>query len=239
MVTTVAVDEREQRKAAVAERMSDNMVRARLRDDTHESPDDDVITPRPRRRTPELVLGILLVLVGALGGLFVFRGGQSTSTMVAAARELPRGTVISRSDLVAVEVGVVPGGTGVMANEASSLIGMRLLVDLPAGVPIPAHVVTRQRLLTENTALLPIALGRGAVPSGLGRGDFIRAIISFPNRGTDTPSPEVLTEVMEVFDVVYPDDFSDAVRITVVASPDTAIDLARAERIQVMTVAGK
>jgi hypothetical protein len=49
----------------------------------------------------------------------------------------------------------------------------------------------------------------------------------------------VLTEVMEVFDVVYPDDFSDAVRVTVVASPDTAIDLARAERIQLMTVAGR
>jgi len=119
------------------------------------------------------------------------------------------------------------------------LVGKRVLVDLPAGVPIPGHVVTDQQLLGGSQALIPIALERGAVPSGLGRGDLIRVIISFPNRGVDAPIPEVLSETMEVFDITTPDDFDDEVRITVRASSDLAIDLARADRIQAMKVAGQ
>ena len=48
--------------AAVAERMSDNAVRARLREAPQESVDDAELAPGPRRRTPELLLGLLLVV---------------------------------------------------------------------------------------------------------------------------------------------------------------------------------
>ncbi|MFM8506419.1 MAG: SAF domain-containing protein [Actinomycetota bacterium] len=219
--------------------MSDNAVRARLRDASPEDVDDDVAPPRTRRRTPELLLGLLLVIGGSLAGIVLFQRDDVRSTVVGTARILPRGTIIDRSDLVALEVGAMPAYAATSAAEAATLVGKRVLVDLPAGVPIPGHVVTDQQLLGGSQALIPIALERGAVPSGLGRGDLIRVIISFPNRGVDAPIPEVLSETMEVFDITTPDDFDDDVRITVRASADLAIDLARADRIQAMKVAGQ
>jgi hypothetical protein len=41
-----------------------------------------------------------------------------------------------------------------------------------------------------------------------------------------------------VFDIDISDDFGDAVRVTVRANSDIAIDIARADRVQLMKVAG-
>jgi len=53
--------------------MSDNAVRARLRDASPEDVDDDVVPPRTRRRAPELLLGLLLVVGGSLTGIVLFQ----------------------------------------------------------------------------------------------------------------------------------------------------------------------
>ena len=239
MAAARSVDEREQRKATVAERMSDNAVRARLREAPQESTNDVEPVPGSRRRTPELLLGLLLVVVGALGGVFLLQRGEEVLTVVGTARELPRGTTLSPSDLVALQIGNVPQLAAVSATDAGSLIGKRLAVDLPAGVPVPAYVMTTQRPLAESQALIPVALERGAVPSGLGPGDMVRVTISFPNRGVDAPLPEVLAEPVEVHDIQTGDEFDDEVRVTVRAPADMAVDLARAERIQLMKVSGR
>jgi hypothetical protein len=236
MAATSSLSEREQRKAAVAERMSDNAVRARLREAPQESTDEVEFVAGPRRRTPELLLGLLLVVAGALGGLFLFQRGEEVITVVGSARALPRGTTLAPSDLVALEIGDVPPMSAVSAADAGSLVGRRLVVDLPAGVPVSAYVVTTQRPLTPSEALIPIALEKGAVPSGLGPGDIVRITISFPNRGVDAPLPEVLADQAEVHDIQVGDEFDDEVRITVRAAADMAVDLARAERIQLMKV---
>jgi len=223
----------------VAERMSDNAVRARLREAPQESVDDAELVSGPRRRAPELLLGLLLVVAGALGGLFLLQRGEDAYTVVGSARELPRGTTLTPSDLVAVEIGAVPPSSAIAASDAGSLIGKRLVVDLPAGVPLAAYVVTSQRALGASQALIPIALDKGSVPSSLGPGDFARVTISFPNRGADAPLPEVLTDLVEVHDIQVGDEFDDEVRITVIAPADMAVDLARAERIQLMKVSGR
>ena len=77
------------------------------------------------------------------------------------------------------------------------------------------------------------------MPSGLARGDFARVVISFPNQGVDAPAPEVLADAVEVFDIDISDDFGDAVRVTVRANSDIAIDIARADRVQLIKVAGR
>jgi hypothetical protein len=218
--------------------MSDNTVRARLRDTNTEPLDDDVVVPASRRRFPELLLGLLLVIGGALAGVVVFQSSNDRLVVVGAARDLSRGSVLTRSDVVAVEVGALPKGAATLASDAGDLLGMKLLVDLPAGVPISPHVVTNQQLLGATEALIPIAVDHRAIPSGLGRGDLVRVIISFPNQGIDAPSPEVLAETVEVFDIDVPDDFGDVIRVTVRANADMAVDIARANRVQLMKVSG-
>ena len=219
--------------------MSDNAVRSRLRDVPLDV--EEVTEPRPKRgrRTSELLVGALLVLGGALAGLVVFQRGDPRFVVVATSSNLQRGTIIDRSHLVALEVGSVPNHAITMAQDAADLLGKRLLVDVPAGVPLTRFVVSDARPLTGAQALIPLQLERGAVPSEIARGDMVQVIISFPNRGVDAPSPEILAETMEVFAIESVDEFDDRLNLTVVASPDSAIDLARADRIQVMKVASR
>ena len=219
--------------------MSDNAVRSRLRDVPPEV--EEITEPRPKggRRTSELLIGALLVLGGALAGLVVFQRGDPRFVVVATSSNLQRGTIIDRSHLVALEVGSVPNHAITMAQDAADLLGKRLLVDVPAGVPLTRFVVSDARPLTGAQALIPLQLERGAVPSEIARGDMVQVIISFPNRGVDAPSPEILAETMEVFAIESVDEFDERVNLTVVASPDSAIDLARADRIQIMKVASR
>jgi hypothetical protein len=221
----------------VAERMSDNTVRSRLRATLNEPVDGDVAVPRTPRRLPEMLIGLVLVVGGALGGVVVFQRSSDRVVVVGAAHDLSRGTVLTRSDVTAVEIGSLPPGAAVLGMEAGSLLGQRLLVDLPAGVPISPQIVASDELLGPNEALIPVALERGAVPSGLGRGDLVRVVISYPNHGGDAPPPQVLGDVVEVFDFVLPDEFGNAVEVTLRANTDIAVDLARADRIQLLKVA--
>ena len=216
--------------------MSDNAVRARLRDVPQELEDEVDARPKKGRRTPELLLGGLLILGGALTGLVVFQRDDATVTVVATSRDLPRGTVVTRSDLVALEIGSIPGHAVTSAEEAAALLGKRVLVDVPAGVPLSKFVVVDEPPLTDAQALIPLQLEKGAIPQGLARGDKVQVIISFPNRGLDAPNPEILAETMVVFDVEIEDEFGDQVNLTLLASPDSAIDMARADRVQVMKV---
>ena len=219
--------------------MSDNAVRSRLRDVPTDV--EELTEPRPKRgrRTSELLIGALLVLGGALAGLIVFQRGDPRFVVVATSSELQRGTIIDRSHLVALEVGSVPNHAITPAQDAAALLGKLLLVDVPAGVPLTRFVVSDVRPLTGAQALIPLQLERGAIPSEIAPGDMVQVIISFPNRGVDAPSPEILAETMEVFAIESADEFDDRVNLTVVASPDSAIDLARADRIQVMKVASR
>jgi hypothetical protein len=223
----------------VAERMSEQSVRSRLRDALNEPSDDDIVGPRARRRIPEMLLGLLLVTSGALGGVLVFQRSNDRTVVVGSARDLQRGTLLTRSDVIAVEVGALPAGAATQAGNAGVLLGQRLLVDLPAGVPISPQVVTPDELLGPSEALIPVALDPGAVPSGLGLGDAVRVVISFPNQGPDAPAPQVLGDVIEVFDITTPDDFGDSIQVTLRANSDIAVDLARAERVQLLKVANQ
>lgn len=222
----------------MAERMSDKEVRARLRDSSRDVADDGDDDAPARRRTPEFLIGLLLVIGGAVGGLALFQGGNSRVVVVGTARQLSRGTIITREHLSALEVGRTPAESVTVAADAGVLLGRRLLVDLPAGVPIPDFVTTDVPLLSASQALVPISLDHGAVPYGLSSGDTVRVVISFPNSGDDAVRPEMLPEMMEVHSVASPDDLGNQVYVTVRTSTEMALDLARADRIQIIKVAG-
>jgi len=64
----------------------------------------------------------------------------------------------------------------------------------------------------------------------------VRAVISFPNIGTDAPLPEVLPATVEVFDVGMTGEFGDELRVTLRAPATMALDLARADRVSLMKV---
>ncbi|NBR92637.1 MAG: hypothetical protein EBT46_03975, partial [Actinobacteria bacterium] len=107
----------------------------------------------------------------ALAGFTLFERSSDTITVVGAARNLPRGTVLTRDDLVALDVGQMPGGAVIRAHDASSALGHRLLADVPEGAPIVPYAITEPSVLGVDEALIPVALEPGYVPAGLAAGD--------------------------------------------------------------------
>ncbi|NBO81054.1 MAG: M24 family metallopeptidase [Actinobacteria bacterium] len=95
----------------------------------------------------------------------------------------------------------MPGAAVIRAHDASSALGHRLLADVPEGAPIVPYAIAEPSVLGVDEALIPVALEPGYVPAGLAAGDLVRAVISFPNGGTDAPLPEVLPATVEVVDV--------------------------------------
>lgn len=222
--------------APVAERMSDNAVRARLRDETDDETVDGASDRRARRSSSELLIGLLLIAGGALAALMLFQRANSTEVLVAASRDLTRGSIVSRDDLVALEVPVTDAVLGVRAEQAGSLLGKRLLVDLPGGSLLQEHVLTEEEALGSGDAYIPLTVDSGSVPSGLRRGDTVRVVMSFPDLGEDGAATGLLSDPMTVFDVGTPGEFGDSVTVTVRASVDVSLDLARADGMRLLKV---
>ena len=66
--------------------MSDNTVRSRLRATLNEPVDGDVAVSRTPRRLPEMLIGLVLVVGGALGGVVVFQRSSDRVVVVGAAQ---------------------------------------------------------------------------------------------------------------------------------------------------------
>src|SRR6266700_1040668 len=95
------------------------------------SPNRTALPPLPRqRRRRMLVLGVLVVVVGALAAGYLFAGMSDRTAVVMMVRNVPVGTQIGSADVattrVAVDapVGVIPG------SEIGQVVGHYAAVDL-------------------------------------------------------------------------------------------------------------
>jgi hypothetical protein len=143
---------------------------------------------RRKVRLPEVVVGVLLVTGFALAAVV----WQSSSTRSAAAlalgRDVARGTTLQPSDFVAVDV--ASHGLGLVPfADASRYVGKVAAVDLSAGSPITADVVTDVLPLTGGLALVGRRLEPGDYPGGIAVGDHVEVVpVADANAMTAAPA---------------------------------------------------
>lgn len=128
-------------------------------------------------RLPEIVVGVLLVAGCALGALIWQRSQDSTTTIVVAARAIPRGTVITAEHLGGARVGGETSGL-IAGDAAGSLLGETAQIDIAAGVPLTTGASMRSEPLRADEALIGLALEPGQAPNGLEPLDVVRPIVS-------------------------------------------------------------
>ena len=88
------------------------------------------------RRSPRLIaLGVLLIVLGALGAAALYTTATRHRQAVAMANDVVRGQEIRLTDLTIREV---PGDyeAGIDPDELESLVGQRVLTDLPVGLKL-------------------------------------------------------------------------------------------------------
>lgn len=116
------------------------------------------------RRSPRMVaLGILCVVLGALGGGALYASTSDNASVVMMTRDVTRGQAITAQDLAAVNLpGPVVNGA-IPAEHLDDFVGATALSDLPSGA-FPAHRHLGERPLPEGHSLVGLRLEAGRIP---------------------------------------------------------------------------
>lgn len=170
------------------------------------------------RRSPRLIaLGILAIVLGALGAAALYSMNTDLHDVVVMSRDVVRGDVIQVTDLALVSM---PSGSQVEMSPADALDtmpGQRALTDLPAGsFPLPRHL--GEEPVPTNHAVVGMRLTAGRLPSiPLPPGTRVQLISLAEDDDTVvdalTASSVVLMDdgTSQLLDVVVPEAFAAAV----------------------------
>ncbi len=193
-------------------------------------------TAKRRWRIPELAVGLVLMLGGALGAILLSRSGDSIVIVVGAAHDLQRGDKIMPKDLVAVETSQSLSGSFITEAQASALIGQIALVDLRASTPLTVSMFSDQQQLLPNEALTSAAIQQGNYPIDLAVGDQVR-IVTVPDIAlSQNAPPELFDQVVTIWSLKKSEN-NDSALVTFRSSLDLSMAIAKAGEVHIVRVA--
>ena len=209
--------------------------RARAMQDRVETTQSEHSAKR-RWRIPELAVGLVLMLGGALGAILLSRSGDSIVIVVGAAHDLQRGDKITPKDLVAVETSQSLAGSFITEAQASALIGQTALVDLRASTPLTVSMFSDQQQLLPNEALTSAAIQQGNYPIDLAVGDQVR-IVTVPDIAlSQNALPELFDQVVTIWSLNKSEN-NDSALVTFRSSLDLSMAIAKAGEVHIVRVA--
>ncbi len=189
-----------------------------------------------RWRIPELAVGLVLMLGGALGAILLSRSGDSIVIVVGAAHDLQRGDKITPKDLVAVETSQSLSGSFITEAQASALIGQTALVDLRASTPLTVSMFSDQQQLLPNEALTSAAIQQGNYPIDLAVGDQVR-IVTVPDIALNQNAlPELFDQVVTIWSLNKSEN-NDSALVTFRSLLDLSMAIAKAGEVHIVRVA--
>jgi hypothetical protein len=193
-------------------------------------------TAKRRWRIPELAVGLVLMLGGALGAILLSRSGDSIVIVVGAAHDLQRGDKITPQDLVAVETSQSLSGSFITEAQASALIGQTALVNLQASTPLTVSMFSDQQQLLPNEALTSAAIQQGNYPIDLAVGDQVR-IVTVPDIAlSQNALPELFDQVVTIWSLNKSEN-NDSALVTIRSSLDLSMAIAKAGEVHIVRVA--
>ena len=193
-------------------------------------------TAKRRWRIPELAVGLVLMLGGALGAILLSRSGDSIVIVVGAAHDLQRGDKITPKDLVAVETSQSLAGSFITEAQASALISQTALVDLRALTPLTVSMFSDQQQLLPNEALTSAAIQQGNYPIDLAVGDQVR-IVTVPDIAlSQNALPELFDQVVTIWSLNKSEN-NDSALVTFRSLLDLSMAIDKAGEVHIVRVA--
>jgi hypothetical protein len=144
---------------------------------------------RNRRSIPHLLLGALLVLACAAGFLVIWLNTGNRQPVLALARGVPVGHILSTQDLRQVNVAVDPGVSVVDANQAASVVGKTMSTSLPAGSLLTPDAIAASLLPGQGQAIAALALKAGQFPPEISPGSHVLVVFAPAQVGVASPGP--------------------------------------------------
>ena len=129
------------------------------------SPRPDAVHLRARRSPRLIALGVLAIVLGALGAATLYSLNTDLIDVVVVTRDVVRGDMIEVTDLAVAEIPASLQVDASPADELEEMTGQRALSDLPAGsFPLNRHV--GEQSVPRGQSLIGIRLSAGRLPTG-------------------------------------------------------------------------
>jgi hypothetical protein len=138
---------------------------------------------------PWLALALVLVVGGGLLVGLLVQSAADRSTVLAAARTIAPGQVITSADLRVVDVGVDGEASLVPATSRSSIVGKVAVVGIPEGALLSPGQVAAGGGIEPGTVVVGALLAPGELPvSTLRAGDAVALVAVTGGQGADRES---------------------------------------------------
>ena len=141
-----------------------------------------------RRHLPLVVVGVFLVVGGALAFTDASLHLGSREDVLVTTSALSAGQMLGPSDLTSVAVSRGSGIALVPASAESSIVGRPLAVPLVAGAPITTSEVGSPSSLVAGTDVVAVLLKPGGFPPALSAGDRVDVVPVAPTGSLSAPS---------------------------------------------------
>ena len=133
-----------------------------------------------RRSVPHLLLGVLLIVVCAAGGVFTALQLGGRQSVLALARPVAVGQIVSAQDLKQVSIAADSGMDVVPASAASAVVvGHPVAYSLPAGSLVTRSVLGAPQVPPPGKAIAAVGLKPGQFPPDLSPGTTV-AVLTTP-----------------------------------------------------------
>lgn len=148
---------------------------------------------------------LALLLLGALGGIFMFQAASNATQVFAAAGDITRGQTIEKDDLTTISIAAGQNTTAISATKADDILGTVASVDIPAGGLITETSTTTALTVPDGKALIGLTLQPGRLPAQqLTAGDNV-ILVPVPAQGVadvevtaDQTIPAVVSQVRPI-----------------------------------------
>ena len=201
------------------------------------SPDDLDEDRRQRRRVPEMAIGLVLVLVGALSSLWLYSSLSKTEAVVQTSRSIRRGEVITESHLQVMMISERDAAKFVRPEAAADLIGKVAAVNLESATPLTEAMVERRPMLSAGEALTSVAMEPGTFPPDLEVGDVVAVALVPDIVVAEARPPRLFEGPVVVWSIEQPEGLFGTAIVTLRSTPEFAVEVAGSGEVQIAVVA--
>lgn len=128
---------------------------------------------------PHLLLGVLLIVVCAAGGVFTAMQMGGRQSVLALARPVAVGQIMSPQDLKQVSIAVDSGMDVMPASAEATVVGHPVAYSLPAGSLVTRSVLGAPQVPPFGKAIAALGLKPGQFPPDLSPGTTV-AVLTTP-----------------------------------------------------------
>ena len=160
------------------------------------------VPSRRRARTPEMALGVVLMVGCALAGVLWHMSAADKVAVLALASDVSRGEVLEPTDVRVVYLAADQPVAHLPRAASGEVVGRIAVADLEEGTVLTAlHVVARSPLRSED-GVVGLALDPGQFPAvGLLPGDVVNVVAGASEGVPGEASSAVLADRAEVYAV--------------------------------------